>query len=168
VKQQLKEAQQRAKASAKALLSELKGSASSTPARYSAWPIGCAVRVALEGQTSEDDSLIASLVNYDSSRNTFEVKLDDGSTRIVPAQRVTRARVRDRASAPVQSKDHCLSSATSAAGGLGASGYQVPPHSQRTQMQRGYISEHPPLAENAPWSPFEPEPQLFGRVDLMS
>lgn len=172
VKQQLKDAQARAKASMKALQSELKGSAASTPARYSAWPIGCAVRVALEGNSCEQDSLMASLVNYNSSSNAFEVKLEDGSTRTVSAERVTRARARDRATAQgklVGQSPPCAAPAVQSSrsmgnlpveGGLGFSGYQVqPPHSQRTHRQ---MSAHPPLAENGPWTP---EPQMFGRVE---
>lgn len=106
----LKDAQKRAKASAAALLSELKGSASATPARYSTWPIGCALRIATDGRASnlggsvvddgsESEGLFGSLVRYDRVQNTFEVKLDDGSVRTVPAQRVNRARPRDRANA---------------------------------------------------------------------
>jgi len=105
VKLQLKEARQRAKASFEKLGSELRGSAGATPARYSTWPTGCAVKIALEDVSSmcagavndaESTGLIASVVSYDKALNTFTVKFDDGSTRSVPAQRVTRARARDR------------------------------------------------------------------------
>lgn len=107
MKLQLIEARQRARASFEALSSEMKGSAGATPARYSRWPIGCAVRVAVEDPATgagrvdgaEPDTLIATLVKYDISLNTFVVKLDDGSTRTVPAQWVTRARAADRACA---------------------------------------------------------------------
>lgn len=174
VKQQLKEAQQRAKASLKALQSELKGSASATPTRYSTWPVGCTLRIAVDdppdvmGDPSSSAGLLACLVNYNSSDNTFEVKLDDGSSRIVPAQRVTRARARDRASAPVDGKDQGIGSAVSTPGQIGSSGYQVAiPQPERTRMQR-QKSEQPPLAENLPWSPMEPEPQLFGRLQAFA
>jgi len=158
-KQRLKDAQKRAKASMKALQSELKGSASATPARYSAWPSGCAVRVAL----SEQDSLIATLLHYSSSSNSFEVRLEDGSTRIVSAESVTRARVRDRTVQP-QSAGQSPSSG-GVHSGLGASGYQAPlPQSQRTQMNRP-MSVQPSLAENFP---FQPEPQMLGQTHMMS
>lgn len=109
VKADLQDTKKRAKASAAALLSELKGSAGATAARYSTWPTGCPVRITLAGQASglgssfddgsEPDGLIGTLVRYDRVQNTFDVKLDDESTRTVPAQRVTRARPRDRTNA---------------------------------------------------------------------
>jgi hypothetical protein len=96
VKAQLKDARKRAKASSEALLSELKGKA---PVRYSAWPAGCAVRVALETPDhpgfladDADPGLLATLVSYDATSKTIVVKLDDGTTRTLPAQRVSRER----------------------------------------------------------------------------
>lgn len=161
-KQRLKDAQKRAKASMKALQSELKGSASATPARYSAWPSGCAVRVALVSNSLEQESLIATLLHYSSSSNSFEVKLEDGSTRIVPAGCVTRARVRDRTAQSQSAGQSPTSGGVNS--GLGASGYQAPaPHSQRTQLHRP-MSVQPSLAEN---SPFQPEPQMLGQVHLL-
>jgi len=64
----------------------------------------------------ETPGLIASLVSYDTSLNTFVVKLDDGSTRTVPAERVTRARARDRVQAQSNSADQAPRSQTTGAG----------------------------------------------------
>lgn len=170
-KEQLRQLKQRQKASASALLSELKGSASATPARYSTWPTGCALRVSVDDavnsglvsfDSSQHDSLLATLVNYNSPKNTFEVKLDDGSTRIVPAQRVTRARARDRANVPSKvasepSTSGYMPGGLDMPGGLEASGYQAPPrNSQRMQHN---MSGQPPLA---------PEPTMFGQTSFVS
>jgi len=145
----VKDAKQRAKAQFAALQSELRGSAGATPARYSTWPVGCAVRVVgaphpanVGGAPCDDlepEGALATLVRYDSLLNVFEVQLEDGSTRLVPAQRVTRVRPRDRASASknlggpplqqsrtplgVQSKDHRIA-ASVARGVHEPSGYK--------------------------------------------
>jgi hypothetical protein len=96
VKAQLKDARHRAKASFEALQSELRGSG---PVRYSTWPMGCAVRVSFDGpiavggvNDSSDSGLLAVLVRHNPSEKTFEVKLHDGSTRVVPERCVTRMR----------------------------------------------------------------------------
>lgn len=140
-----------------ALRSELKGSAAATPARYSAWPIGCPVKVACEGgsmDVSEPSGLLAILVSYDRAFNTFEVKLDDGSTRVVPAQQVTRARARDRA----QPSTNVVGQAP---------GRQAPPlHSQQPQRPR-QISEQPLQSEKRPPSSAGMlSPQTLGRLQL--
>lgn len=147
-KEALKDAQQRAKASLKALQSELKGSAAATPARYSTWPIGCAVKVAFE------DSLFATLVGYDKAANTFVVKLEDGSTREVPAKRVTRVRARDRMNA--QSENTAQAARPQISGAVRTSSVEKPP-SRRAQ----------PLPLEWPQMPgqsFEPQPQMLGAV----
>lgn len=198
MKANLKDTKARAKASFAALQSELRGSAGATPARYSTWPIGCMVRVTTGGQpanvggsvgdASEPEGFIATLASYDRVLNSFEVKLDDGSTRTVPAQRVTRARPRDRAQAPtnlagpavrspmghdVQSKDHGVTSVASNAtrnndketpwNMFDFSHQEVPPqHSQRPPMQRPMSLQHVVEAANSPFSPNQPEPSMFG------
>jgi hypothetical protein len=82
------------------------GSASAMPARYSTWPIGCLVRTVQDGYagpgTDVAGDLFANLVSYNKTLNTFEVKLEDGSMRTLPANRVIRARARDRANAQHQ------------------------------------------------------------------
>lgn len=86
------------------VLHRLQGSAASRPgsSRCALWPTGCAVKVMcelMEGglDMSEDqtqDVLIAIFVRYDELAETCEVRLDDGSTRIVSARRVARSGVR--------------------------------------------------------------------------
>jgi hypothetical protein len=94
VKAQLKDARHRAKASFEALQSQLNGSA---PVRYSTWPMGCAVRVSFDGPVavggvSDSSDLLAVIVRHNPVEKTFEVKLHDGSTRVVPERCVTRVR----------------------------------------------------------------------------
>jgi len=96
LKAQLKDARHRAKASFEALQSELRGSA---PIRYSTWPLGCAVRVSFDGpiavsgvSDSSDSSLLAVIVRHYPAENAFEVKLHDGSIRVVPERCVRRVR----------------------------------------------------------------------------
>lgn len=185
VKKQLKDAQQRAKASLKALQSELKGSAQATPARYSTWPIGCAVRVAIndpahfEGGNMEAEGLHATLVCYNIDANTFEVKFEDGSTRVVPAKRVTRVRARERAMAQAKSTGQTTT------GGYGASpaprvgdgagldmgtkdvGIPASAGGYGTYQASRLPSYRPPLAphdEMTPSALFAPEPTMLGRV----
>lgn len=152
-KLQLKEARQRAKASFERLGSELRGSAGATPARYSTWPIGCAVRVALEDSITvaagavddpEPAGLIASVVNYDKAPNTFVVKLEDGSTRTVPAQRVTRARARDRSNVQFKSPG------------------------QASPDETSYQGEHPVEPGRAARPSTKPESQMLGRAQLLA
>lgn len=157
-KAQLKEARDRAKMSFEALRSELKGSAAATPARYSAWPIGCPVKVACAGgsmDVSEPSGLLAVLVSYDPACNTFEVKLDDGSTRVVPAQQVTRARARDRAQ-----------SSTNVAGQ--APGHQAPPlHPQQPQWPHQISEQLLQSEKRPPSSAAMLSPQTLGRPQLV-
>lgn len=155
VKVNLKEARQRAKASMQALQSELMGSAKATPARYSTWPIGCAVRVTCEDSLSAFDNFIPSdvtaiLVSYDEYHNTFVVKLDDGSTRMVPAKRVNRVRARDR----IQSQSSFASevSASSTHGAVSSAA--------RSVEATSYQAKSPPHLQ----SPYLPEPEVFGRI----
>jgi hypothetical protein len=187
VKKDMKEAQRRAKEKLQMLQSELRGAAANTPARYAQWPIGCPVKVACDdpanagrGTTAsmEPDGIIAILVSYDKAANSFEVMLADGSTRIVSAQQVTRARARDRARAPtnlvgksphspapdagqnVQSKEHSTSSSTVQAatvGGMqGAVGQAQPLHSRTV--------ERPPF--DCERSHAMPQPQMLGREHM--
>mmetsp|Transcript_60899 Transcript_60899/g.189150 ORF Transcript_60899/g.189150 Transcript_60899/m.189150 type:complete len:86 (+) Transcript_60899:1859-2116(+) len=63
-------------------------------ARYASWPVGAAVEVMCPVGVSNGaggGSVSAQLVRYDAASNAFEVQLRDGSTRVVPAQRVRRA-----------------------------------------------------------------------------
>lgn len=175
---QLKDAQQRAKASSQALLSELKGSAKATPARYSTWPIGCTVKVAVDDPSSstagvidrsEPACLVASLVSYDKVHNTFVVKLDDGSTRTVPAQRVTRARTRDRVSAPqpeVLQQAPATRSQTSVTASSTTASVHVP-SGRRAQPLPLEWPQMPGQSLEAE-SPTKPKPQTLGRSQLVA
>merc|ERR1711976_573334 len=84
----LDQARQRAKDSMEALRMELHGFGSAVSVRYASWPPGAAVRVSLP--RSEDDGddesrcLYARLVRHNPGQKTFEVKLRDGSARVVP------------------------------------------------------------------------------------
>lgn len=171
VKASLRETKSRAKASFAALQSELRGSAGATPARYSSWPSGCAVRVLGNDRQSnvgssvfdgsEPQGIIASLVRYDQDRDTFEVKLDDGSMRTVPCHQVTRVRARDRTNAPPapqliqleQQEVLHLGSANS-------------PDSHKHPQMPGLheMSEHPFDIERTQGSTTNPEPQTLGRT----
>mmetsp|Transcript_18163 Transcript_18163/g.32230 ORF Transcript_18163/g.32230 Transcript_18163/m.32230 type:complete len:122 (+) Transcript_18163:133-498(+) len=81
-----------------ALRMELRGFGGAVAVRYASWPIGASVEVSLltdpgDPQTAGSQGksvLTARLVHYDAASNNFEVRLRDGSTRIVPAQRVRR------------------------------------------------------------------------------
>jgi len=183
VKLQLKEARQRAKASFAALQSELRGSAHATPARYATWPIGCVVKIAVEdpaysGAFASDDSeptgLMAILVSYDKSLNTFEVKLHDGSMRTVPAQRVSRASARDRLQAQsnfsgqpphsrhdLQSKVRSLSAMPPEAATMpeAISHQAASLHSQTPQIPRDHFD-----SAKAMESPTDPMPRMLGRA----
>lgn len=169
VKQNLKDARLRAKASSQALLAELMGSAGATPARYSTWPAGCAVRVG--------DDLFASLVSYDKHLNTFVIRLDDDSTRTVHAHQVSRARARDRISAQgnssqvqqsrtiagpdAQGKDHSFGVVTDAAG------YSKAPRVKPMHLEQAMPGQAFDF-EGAPSSPGLPEPRVLGRMQLLS
>mmetsp|Transcript_36148 Transcript_36148/g.114947 ORF Transcript_36148/g.114947 Transcript_36148/m.114947 type:complete len:248 (+) Transcript_36148:139-882(+) len=97
----LSQARQRANESFEALRMELKGFGGAVAVRYASWPVGAAVEVmcpvgAADGASDPDfgptqgGSVTAKLVRYDAASNAFEVRLRDGSTRLVPAQRVRR------------------------------------------------------------------------------
>jgi len=95
----LVQARQRADDSLEALRMELKGFGGALALRYASWPAGAAVEVMCAiGSTSSNagldisqgGSLPARLVRYVPAENSFEVRLRDGSTRVVPAQRVRR------------------------------------------------------------------------------
>lgn len=115
--QRLVDARRRANDSLQALQLELRASTTAA-ARYANWPEGAAVKVSLaaanEGKhysthehlapgadfanegssvrpSSRDECLAARLVRYDAKQGCFEVRLNDGSTRVVAAQRVKRA-----------------------------------------------------------------------------
>uniref|UniRef100_A0A7S4Q3M1 Uncharacterized protein n=1 Tax=Alexandrium monilatum TaxID=311494 RepID=A0A7S4Q3M1_9DINO len=95
----LVEARQRADDSLEALRLELKGFGGALAVRYASWPAGAAVEVmcavgsaasSSQFEITQGGSVPARLVRYLAAENSFEVRLRDGSTRVVPAQRVRR------------------------------------------------------------------------------
>lgn len=93
--QRLSQARQRCKDSLEALCMELKGFGGAVAVRYASWPPGARVQVALppeedEPAQSEPRCLDARLVRYIAADCTFEVRLRDGTTRVVPEKRVNR------------------------------------------------------------------------------
>mmetsp|Transcript_68780 Transcript_68780/g.107640 ORF Transcript_68780/g.107640 Transcript_68780/m.107640 type:complete len:231 (-) Transcript_68780:64-756(-) len=96
--QKLDIARKRAKESMEALRMNLQGFGGAVAVRYASWPPGAAVRI-ITAHTYDggdgDSSVYGRLVSHDSAQGTFEVKLRDGSVRIVPeksVQRVTQLR----------------------------------------------------------------------------
>lgn len=175
MKLQLKDARKKAKASFAALQSELSsGGAAST--RYAAWPPGCAVRVSCDGPQGvgcadvgglESAELVARMVSYDKAAHTFEVQLDDGSTRTVPEQRVTRLRARERALAAEGAYG------ISQRGAAQAPPAYPPPSGRIDQKERLRTAAaerqpptQPPEPDTQPWSPTRPTPQKLGRAQL--
>mmetsp|Transcript_88575 Transcript_88575/g.258911 ORF Transcript_88575/g.258911 Transcript_88575/m.258911 type:complete len:242 (-) Transcript_88575:48-773(-) len=100
----LLQARQHADDSLEALRMELKGFGGAVAVRYASWPAGAAVEVMCavgstassagvgdsQFEISNGGSVPARLVRYLAGENSFEVRLRDGSTRVVPAQRVRR------------------------------------------------------------------------------
>lgn len=174
VKSQLKDARQRAKKSSEALLAELMGSAGATPARYSTWPMGCAVKVAFDepmhlggshDNDDENDSLLATLVKYDKAQNTFDVKLHDGSLRTVPANRVSRARARDRTRGQATLVEQAPEFRAAGKGYTVTSAAVVAQEALQPQSQQppGLLCSQP---DTIPGYSSVPEPQMMGRVQL--
>lgn len=95
-------ARQHANNSLEALRLELQGFGGATAVRYAMWPPGAPVEVLLPPSSESlsmsgeapatAEILLASVVKYHAFQNSFEVRLHDGSTRVVPATRVQRSR----------------------------------------------------------------------------
>merc|ERR1712146_851485 len=97
---------------------ELHGFGGAIAVRYASWPQGSPVRVNLP-QSEDDDSgvetshLYARLVRHDPGQHTFEVRLRDGSVRVVPekcVQRVSAPRASPSAGAPARPPEGFVSS----------------------------------------------------------
>eukprot|EP00929_Paragymnodinium_shiwhaense_P000362 TRINITY_DN100608_c0_g1_i1.p1 TRINITY_DN100608_c0_g1~~TRINITY_DN100608_c0_g1_i1.p1 ORF type:complete len:381 (+),score=55.63 TRINITY_DN100608_c0_g1_i1:120-1262(+) len=94
----LSEARQRANNSLEALQMNLKGFGGAVAVRYMSWPVGCFVQISGDagegGGFGADDvrplRTFGRFERYDAATNSCEVRLEDGSTRSVPAQRVVR------------------------------------------------------------------------------
>lgn len=183
---QLKEARQRAKASFQALQSELSGSARATPARYSTWPVGCAVKIASDGASalgafvpndSERAGVLATLCSYDKSLNTFDVKLEDGSMRTVPAQRVSRVRGRDRAQGLTPTREEqskyqlAMKKEDSSSSHVAAAATSMHEAADLQAIAQEFCQSQIPGAALDPLralgSPIKPEPHMLGRAQLV-
>lgn len=92
------EARQRANNSLEALQMNLKGFGGAVAVRYMSWPEGCFVQLTCDSDDSspsQPDSatpsrLFARFERYDSATNCCHVRLEDGSSRAMPAHRVVR------------------------------------------------------------------------------
>lgn len=91
--QRLYQARVKSNQTMEALIMELRGLGAAANVRYASWPVGAAVEVAFPGDDprASPERIPAKLVRYDSGQNSFEVRLRDGTTRIVPASRVRRS-----------------------------------------------------------------------------
>ncbi|CAK0856531.1 unnamed protein product [Prorocentrum cordatum] len=113
--ERLLQARQRAKDSMEALQLELRGFGGAVSVRYASWPPDCRVEVSLgdaelgerhlagrgsdaswggagpAGPSGGASHLRGRFVRHDAAQDTIEVRLRDGSTRVVPAKRVRRA-----------------------------------------------------------------------------
>eukprot|EP00928_Gymnodinium_smaydae_P040900 TRINITY_DN27700_c0_g1_i1.p1 TRINITY_DN27700_c0_g1~~TRINITY_DN27700_c0_g1_i1.p1 ORF type:complete len:430 (-),score=20.06 TRINITY_DN27700_c0_g1_i1:358-1566(-) len=95
VDDELDAARQRSNMSYESLRMQLSGFGNAVALRYASWPAGCHLRVSC-GDTSDypdgdkPADILATLVRYDPDTNCCEVKLHDGTNRMVPAPRVAR------------------------------------------------------------------------------
>jgi hypothetical protein len=125
------------------------------------------------GALDISESLVATLVSYDKSLNTFEVKLDDGSMRTVPAHRVTRVRARDRVQA--QSSANGQTSTMLETGqqlGLHTTGTGPNVQSKDSSFNSAVHSQWPIMpgefheSGRVAASPIKPEPRMLGRAQF--
>jgi hypothetical protein len=173
VKAQLKDARHRAKASFEALQSELRGSA---PVRYSTWPMGCAVRVSFDGPVAvggvsdnSDSGLLAVLVRHNASEKTIEVKLHDGSIRVVPERCVTRVRrgMGHRSSADSTCQASRVNSSKQEAASAASPAQIVHKALRHAHADRQQPSSKPPLPRIDPDTfGMHPMPNILGSLQL--